>query len=54
MKKYKIHTRPCSPFEGYDGDGETIELETDDIDWSMKQYQRNRVPLIWEILDVTG
>ena len=26
-------------------------LETDDLAWSMNQYQRNRQPLTWELLD---
>ena len=29
---------------------EVIELKTDDIEWSMDQYQRNREPLKWEIV----
>ena len=27
-----------------------LELETDDIEWSMEQYQRNRAPLSWSII----
>jgi uncharacterized protein YjbK len=50
MKKYTIkieyltETKYCStkPYE--------IELETDRIDWSMEQYQRNRQPFKWEII----
>ena len=34
------------------GDTEVITLKTDDLAWSMNQYQRNRQPLIWELLDV--
>ena len=34
------------------GDSEVITLKTDDLAWSMVQYQRNRLPLTWEILDV--
>ena len=26
-----------------------IELETDRLDWSMDQYQRNRDPFTWEV-----
>ena len=33
-------------------DSEVITLKTDDLPWSMNQYQRNRLPLIWELLDV--
>ena len=34
------------------GDSEVITLKTDDLAWSMNQYQRNRLPFTWEILDV--
>ena len=34
------------------GDEEVITLKTDDLAWSMNQYQRNRLPLIWELLDI--
>jgi len=30
---------------------EIIQLTTDDIKWSMDQYQRNREPLKWEIVN---
>jgi hypothetical protein len=33
-------------------DKEVITLNTDDLAWSMNQYQRNRLPFTWEILDV--
>ena len=33
-------------------DKEIITLDTDDLAWSMNQYQRNRQPLTWELLDV--
>ena len=33
-------------------DTEVITLKTDDLAWSMNQYQRNRLPLTWELLDV--
>ena len=33
-------------------DKEVITLDTDDLAWSMNQYQRNRQPLTWELLDV--
>ena len=33
-------------------DSEVITLKTDDLAWSMSQYQRNRQPLSWELLDV--
>ena len=34
------------------GDSEAVTLKTDDLAWSMNQYQRNRLPLTWELLDV--
>ena len=34
------------------GDSEVITLKTDDLAWSMTQYQRNRQPLTWELLDI--
>ena len=34
------------------GKSEVIILNTDDLAWSMNQYQRNRQPLSWELLDV--
>ena len=33
------------------GDSEVVTLKTDDLAWSMVQYQRNRLPLTWELLD---
>ena len=49
-KTYKIHIRPCAPFDGFDGDGEVIEITTDRLNWSMKEYQRNRAPLLWDVM----
>ena len=34
------------------GNKEVITLNTDDLAWSMNQYQRNRQPFTWELLDV--
>ena len=34
------------------GESDVIILNTDDLAWSMTQYQRNRKPLTWEILDI--
>jgi len=34
------------------GNKEVITLNTDDLAWSMTQYQRNRLPLTWELLEV--
>ena len=30
---------------------DVVTLTTDNINWSMTQYQRNRKPFAWEILD---
>jgi hypothetical protein len=29
---------------------EVITISTDDLNWSMEQYQRNRKPFKWELL----
>ena len=34
------------------GESEVVTLNTDDLAWSMNQYQRNRLPLTWELLDI--
>lgn len=31
-------------------ENEVITLRTEDIEWSMSQYQRNRLPFTWEIV----
>ena len=28
---------------------EELDIRTDDIEWSMEQYQRNRTPFNWKI-----
>jgi hypothetical protein len=35
------------------GNKDVETLKTDDLAWSMNQYQRNRLPFTWEILDST-
>ena len=32
------------------GNKEVETIKTDDLAWSMNQYQRNRLPLTWEML----
>lgn len=55
MKTYKIEITPMiretetsqtieKPY--------TIEITSDDINWSMEQYQRNRAAFTWEIKEV--
>ncbi len=51
-KTYKVNITPCSPFEGCDSKGKNIEITTNDIDYSMKQYQRNRLPFLWDIKSI--
>lgn len=49
IKLYKIQI-----FEsGHSGniDWSIIKLKTNDIQWSMEQYQRNRKALTWEIIE---
>lgn len=50
-KTYKIFVRPCAPFPGHDK-GEIVEITTPDIKWTMREYQRNRLPFIYEIRSV--
>ena len=33
------------------GNKQVERITTDDLAWSMNQYQRNRLPLTWEIID---
>lgn len=35
-----------------DGRKEVIELQTNNIEWSMDQYQRNREPFDYQIISV--
>ena len=55
MKTYKILITP-HVIEGEQSQiiekPYTIDLTTDDINWSMEQYQRNREAFTWEILEV--
>jgi len=44
MIKYQILITPV------EGDEYTVEIETDRLEWSMAQYQRNRDPLSWKVL----
>jgi hypothetical protein len=47
MKKYKIKITPYHTV----GVWYVLELETENLEWSMEQYQRNRDPFEWEILE---
>ena len=52
LMDYKVNITPCSPFKGHDGKGENIIITTKDIDYSMRQYQRNRLPFLWTIISI--
>jgi hypothetical protein len=47
---YKIKITPITEQKFCAVKPYTIELETDDIEWSMEQYQRNRKPFQWELV----
>ena len=49
--KYKIKITPITKEKYCAVKPYVIELETDNIEWSMEQYQRNREPLEWEQLN---
>ena len=51
-KTYKVNITPCSPFKGSTGKGENVVITTNDIDYSMRQYQRNRLPFLWSIISI--
>jgi len=34
-----------------DGSTDEIEITTDNLEWFMNQYQRNRKPFTWKVLD---
>ena len=46
MKKYTILITPINTTD----EPYTIIIESDRIDWSMEQYQRNRNALTWKVL----
>ena len=45
MARYIIEVKYSHDKDG--SEVETIELNTKDIQWSMKEYQRNRQPFEW-------
>ena len=47
----KTHKVKISYWTESDIQPEIVEFETDDINWSMGQYQRNREPFRWEIIE---
>ena len=52
MKTYKIEITPLTKTMGREDAPYTIEIKSDDINWSMEQYQRNRAAFTWEIKEV--
>ena len=52
MKTYKIEITPLITTGGRGDAPYFLELTTDDIKWSMEQYQRNREAFDWEIIEV--
>lgn len=46
MKKYKILIEYYNKTQ----ENEVIELQTDRLQWSMDQYQRNRDPFQWKLV----
>jgi len=49
-QQYKIKITPLSEQKFCSVKPHVIEIETDDLEWSMEQYQRNRKPLKWELV----
>ena len=52
MKKYTILITPLTETGVRVDAPYTIIIESDRIDWSMEQYQRNRDAFNWEIKEV--
>ena len=55
MTKYIIEITPIVTDEtrtgGRSDSPYMTTIETDDIEWSMEQYQRNRTPFSWKIVN---
>ena len=52
LQDYKVNITPCSPFAGSEGKGDNVVIRTDDIDKSMRAFQRNRLPFLWKIISI--
>lgn len=52
MKTYKLLITPLTKTSGREDAPYTLEITTDNINWSMDQYQRNRAAFDWEITEV--
>ena len=55
MTKYIIEITPIVTEQNRTGGRNDSQymttIETDDIEWCMEQYQRNRTPLTWKIVN---
>ena len=51
MNKYKIEITYLTEQKYCSTKPYFLNLETDDIEWSMDQYQRNRQPFTWKIIE---
>jgi hypothetical protein len=49
-KTYKIKIKPITSHNYCAVKPYIIEVKTDNLDWYMEQYQRNREALSWEII----
>ena len=47
--KKKVKERYIIEIKYLDDKVEELDISTDDIEWSMEQYQRNRTPFNWKI-----
>lgn len=47
MNKYKVLIEEINSDTSYE-----LEIETDNLEWSMEQYQRNREPLTYTIKEL--
>ena len=46
---YRVIVKPVEDSKGIAKESYTFNVKTDDIEWTMKQYQRNRDPFKWEL-----
>ncbi len=53
LKTYKLRIKPCVPFPGSEGKGELVEITTDNLRYSMDEYQRNRLPYLWDVVSTS-
>ena len=47
---HKVVVIPVEDSKGIAKEPYTFKVKTDDIEWTMKQYQRNRHPFKWELV----